>query len=119
MQELSGKGADDPRGAEASVLFCYQDGKFLSALAAILGGSDSLVFTAGIGENAPPFRSRIREGMEFLGIRLNPPLNSANAAVISTESSRVRVRVMKTDEAIMIARYMKGLIRSRASPMTR
>ena len=119
MQELLGKEAGDPRAAEASVLFCYQDRKFLSALAAILGGLDTLVFTAGIGENAPPFRSRVCEGMEFLGIRLGPPLNSADAAVISTECSHVRVRVMKTDEAIMIARYIKDLIRSGALPMTR
>lgn len=77
----------------------------------MLSGLDTLVFTGGIGENAASIRSRICEGMEFLGIRLDPALNSANAAVISTEGSHVRVRVMKTDEAIMIARYTEDLIR--------
>jgi acetate kinase len=69
------------------------------------------VFTAGIGENAPSIRRRICEGLEFLGIRLDPALNTANAVVISAETSTVRVRVMKTNEAIMIARYTQDLIR--------
>jgi len=116
MQELLGKEADDPRAAEAIALFCYQARKFLGALATVLSGLDTLVFTAGIGENAPSIRSRICEGMEFLGIRLDPALNRSNAAVISAEGSHVRVRVMKTDEAIMIARYTEDLIRSGALP---
>ncbi|HVB58064.1 MAG TPA: hypothetical protein VNE63_16785 [Candidatus Acidoferrales bacterium] len=77
----------------------------------------SLVLTAGIGENAPSIRSRICEGLEFLGIRLDPSLNAANAAVISAENSTVRVRVMKTDEAIMIARYTQDLINGDAPPV--
>jgi acetate kinase len=119
MQELLGKEADDPRAAEAIALFCYQARKFLGALAAVLSGLDTLVFTAGIGENAPSIRSRICEGMEFLGIRLDPALNRANAAVISAEGSLVRVRVMKTDEAIMIARSTDDLIRIGAPPVPR
>ena len=111
MQELLAKETGDHRAAEAIALFCYQARKFLGSLAAVLSGLDTLVFTGGIGENAPSIRSRICEGMEFLGIRLDPALNSANAAVISTEGSHVRVRVMKTDEAIMIARYTEDLIR--------
>lgn len=111
MQDLLSKEANDPHAAEAIALFCYQAKKFLGSLAAVLGGVETLVFTAGIGENAPSIRSCICEGLEFLGIRLNSALNNANAAVISTEGSLVQVRVMKTDEDIMIARYAEELIR--------
>lgn len=114
MRELLDKEAGDPHAAEAVALFCYQARKFLGSLTTVLNGLDTLVFTAGIGENAPSIRSRICEGLEFLGIRLDPALNAANAAVISAESSTVRVRVMKTDEAIMIARYTQDLIRTDA-----
>jgi len=117
MRELLS--SDDPRAAEAIDLFVYRIGRELGALVACLGGLDALVFTAGIGENAPSIRSRICEGMEFLGIRLDPALNRANAAVISAEGSHVRVRVMKTDEAIMIARYTDDLIRIGAPPVPR
>ena len=116
MQELLAKETGDHRAAEAIALFCYQARKFLGALAAVLSGLETLVFTGGIGENAPSIRSRICEGLEFLGIRLDPALNSANAAIISTERSHVRVRVMKTDESIMIARYTEDLIRRGTPP---
>jgi acetate kinase len=111
MQDLSNKETDDPRAAEAIALFCYQAKKFLGSLAAVLGGVDTLVFTAGIGENSPSIRSRICEGLEFLGIRLNSERNSANAPVISAEGSPVQVRVMKTDEDVMIARYTEEVLR--------
>ncbi|MGH9620770.1 MAG: acetate/propionate family kinase, partial [Bryobacteraceae bacterium] len=79
------------------------------ALAAILGGVDTLVFTAGIGENAASIRSRICEGLEFIGIRLDPAQNEANAPVISAPESASEVRVIKTNEEIMIARYTDEL----------
>ena len=63
-----------------------------------------MVFAGGIGENAPPVRARICEGLGFLGIKLNETRNAKNAAVISTDKSRATVRVIRTDEELMIAR---------------
>ena len=71
MHDLLRREADDPHAAEAIELFCYQAKKFSAALAAVLGGLDTLVFTAGIGTNAPAVRWRICQGLEFLGIRLD------------------------------------------------
>jgi len=65
---------------------------------------DTLVFAGGIGENAPAVRARICEGLNFLGIELDKSRNTETAGVISTENSRVTVRVIRTDEELMIAR---------------
>jgi acetate kinase len=69
-----------------------------------MGGLDTLVFAGGIGENAPPVRARICNGLEFLGIELAGRHNAANDGVISSANSRVDVRVIHTDEELMIAR---------------
>src|SRR3712207_7927224 len=69
MRDLLSREASDPRAAEAVALFCYGAKKFLGALAAVLGGLDTLIFTGGIGEHAGPVRERVCEGLEFLGIR--------------------------------------------------
>jgi acetate kinase len=110
MEELLEKEANDPHAAEAITLFCYQAKKFLGALAAVLGGLDTLVFTGGIGENAPAIRERICQGMEFLGIHLDAARNQANIPIISLASSPVAVRVMTTDEELIIARHTVALI---------
>jgi acetate kinase len=65
---------------------------------------DTLVFAGGIGENAPPVRARICDGLGFLGIELEEKRNAANDGVISAEHSRVAVRVIRTDEELMIAK---------------
>jgi acetate kinase len=104
MQDLLAREAEDSGAAEAIELYCYQARKHLGALAAVLGGLDTLVFTAGIGENAAPIRARICAGLEFLGISLHLGRNQMNKSVISGPESRVTVRVMKTDEDLMIAR---------------
>jgi acetate kinase len=104
MQELLAEEATSPHAAEAIALFCYVAKKFLGALAAVLGGLDTLIFTAGIGENAPAVRQRICEDMGFLGIELDRLRNEQNAATISPEHGRVSVRVIKTNEELMIAR---------------
>jgi acetate kinase len=111
MQVLLGKEEENPNAAEAIDLFCYQARKFLGALAAVLGGLDTLIFTGGIGENAPPIRWRICQDMAFLGIELDADLNAANAAVISKQGRPVTVRVMKTNEELMIARHTMDVIR--------
>ena len=69
-----------------------------------------MIFTAGIGENAPTIRERICQDMSFLGIHLDPERNAANAGIISRENDPVTVRVMKTDEDLMIARHTYTLI---------
>jgi acetate kinase len=96
--------ATDVRAAEAVALFCYQVKKWIGAYAAVLGGLDTLVFAGGIGENAPLVRARICAGLEFLGIEIEEGRNAANENVISAGTSRVAVRVMHTDEELMIAR---------------
>jgi len=103
MRDLLGRQSADVRAAEAVELFCYQARKLIGAFAAALGGLDTLVFAGGIGENAPEVRARICDGLEFLGIELEEKQNTADADVISTESSRVAVRVIRTDEEWMIA----------------
>jgi acetate kinase len=110
MRDLLAHEANDTRAAEAVALFCYQARKWLGAFAAALGGLDTLVFAGGIGENAPIVRTRICEGLGFLGIALSESRNADNAGVISTEESRVTVRVIPTDEDLMIARLVRSLL---------
>lgn len=115
MRDLLGCETQDARAAEAVALLCYQVKKWIGAFAAALGGLDMLVFAGGIGENAPTVRARICEGLSFLGIELNESHNAETAGVISTGSSRATVRVIRTDEALMIAR---SVLRSGAAIMT-
>ena len=104
MRDLLAKETADVRAAEAVTLFCYQAKKWIGSFVAALGGLDTLVFSAGIGENCPPVRARICEGLGFLGLELNDSRNTESAAVISTDTSRVKVCVIRTDEELMIAR---------------
>ena len=104
MRDLLAREAADPRAADAVALFCYQAKKWIGAYAAALGGLDTLVFAGGIGENSAPVRERICERLGFLGIELDAARNTAGAGVISSESSRVSVHVIRTDEELMIAR---------------
>jgi acetate kinase len=110
MRDLLMQEESDPRAAEAIALFCYQARKWIGALAAVLGGLDTLVFSAGIGENAPIIRARICAGLEFLGVVLDESANAANQPVISTDESRVKVRVMRTDEEREIAESVTQLL---------
>jgi len=104
MHDLLAREAEDVRAAEAVAMFCYQAKKWIGAYAAVLGGLDTLVFAGGIGENAAPVRARICAGLEFLGIELDEARNAAHADVISTAGSPATVRVVRTDEELMIAR---------------
>ncbi|HXI83465.1 MAG TPA: acetate/propionate family kinase [Verrucomicrobiae bacterium] len=104
MRDLLAQEANDVRAAEAVALFCYQVKKWIGSFAAALGGLNTLVFAGGIGENMPAIRARICEGLDFLGIELHEARNAKNAAQISTTSSQVAVRVIRTDEELMIAR---------------
>jgi acetate kinase len=110
MRELLAREADDRRAAEAVALFCYQAKKWIGAFAAALGGLDTLVFTGGIGENDPVIRARICDGLGFLGIELDQQRNAANAEQISGKGSRVAVRVIRTDEELIIAKSVCRLL---------
>ena len=101
----------DARAAEAVSLFCYQAKKWIGSYAAALGGLNTLVFAGGIGENAPVIRKRICEGLGFLGITLHPTRNANNASVISTDTGRVVVRVIRTDEERMIAQSVIRILK--------
>ena len=106
MRDLIAVEATEVRAAEAINLFCYQVRKWIGSFAAALGGLDTLVFAAGIGENAPLVRQRICEGLGFLGVDLDATRNTENARLISPDSGRVKVRVIPTNEELMIARYV-------------
>lgn len=95
--------SDDPHAAEAVELFVYHIVKHLGALAAVMGGLDALVFTAGIGEHAPEIRARVCRRAEWLGIRLDPNANDTGGPRISTGDSAVSAWVIPTDEERMIA----------------
>lgn len=103
FRDLLAQERSEPRAAEAVALFCYQIGKWIGALAAVLGGLDTLVFSAGIGEHSPVVRSRSCAGLKFLGIVVDDARNDANEPVISKEGSPVTVRVIHTDEEREIA----------------
>ncbi len=104
MRDLLKAEADDVRARDAVALFCYQVKKCIGAYAAALGGLDTLVFAGGIGEKAPVVRARICTGLGFLGIELDAARNEKNADVISKDSGRVKVRVIRTNEELVIAR---------------
>ncbi len=106
MRDLLDCEERDERAAEAVAVFCYRARKLIGAYAAALGGLDTLVFSGGIGENAPLVRARICEGLSFLGIDLNESRNAAAEDVVSIGKSRVIVRVIRTDEELMIARLV-------------
>jgi acetate kinase len=110
MRDLLAKESDDIRASEAVALFCYQAKKWLGAYAAALGGVDTLIFAGGIGENCPVVRSRICDGLEFLGIQIEKKQNMDNSSVISTNNGKVTIRIIHTDEELMIAKTVKHIL---------
>jgi acetate kinase len=110
LRDLLARESDDVRAAEAVALFCYQAKKWIGSFAAALGGLDTLVFAGGIGENSPLIRSRICDQLGFLGIELGEERNTKSAPLISTDGGRVAVRVIRTDEEIMIARSVARVL---------
>jgi acetate kinase len=99
----------DPRAALAVDVFCYQARKYVGALAAVLGGLDTLVFTGGIGEKSAGVRAEICHGLEHLGVELDEEENERHAEVISTQGGGCVVRVVRTDEDLVIARHTAAL----------
>ncbi|ACS39718.1 MULTISPECIES: acetate/propionate family kinase [Methylorubrum] len=94
---------------EAVDLFCYRARLHVGALTAALGGLDRLVFTGGIGANAPEIRARIGCGLEYLGVRLDGVRNRSGATEISPDWADVVVQVIPTDEELMIARHTRRI----------
>ena len=111
MRDLLERAPNNGDAELAVAVFCYTAQKFLGSLAAALGGLDVLVFTGGIGEQAPQIRERICSDLAFLSVRVDPQRNATNAAVISPDGARVTVRVCATDEDLMIARHTKRLLK--------
>ena len=114
LRDLLAIETTDVRAAEAVALFCYQVRKWIGAFAAALGGLDTLVFAGGIGENNAVIRERVCAGLDFLGITLEESRNAVHAAIISTDASPVTVRVIPTDEALMMARAVSEVTRTAA-----
>jgi acetate kinase len=102
MQDLLQVEAQDARAAEAIAAFCYQVKKYIGAYMAVLGGLDILVFSGGIGENAPVIRERICKGMGYAGITLDPSANEQNRLMVSAANSGVKIYIIPTDEEGMI-----------------
>lgn len=113
MEKLLEIESHDQRAKEAVDIFCYQVKKSIAALAATIGGLDTLVFTGGMGENAPKIRERICEGLEFLGIEIDHTQNGQSARLISSSASRAGVHVIHTNEAQTIARQTSEIISSK------
>jgi len=111
MRDLLAHEADDVRAAEAVALFCYQAKKWIGSFAAALGGLETLIFAGGIGENASCVRARICDGLGFLGVELSETRNAEAPGVISTDASAVMVRVIRTDEDLMIARSVRRILK--------
>ena len=127
MRALLARETTDVRAAEAVALFCYQAKKWVGAFAAALGGLDTLVFAGGIGEHAPVVRSRICDGLGFLGVELDAEANRRNEAVISAIAGRVTRpghshgrgaddRTLRVSRARCRAMTARAVHRSRGAP---
>ncbi|MFY0677449.1 MAG: acetate/propionate family kinase [Neptuniibacter sp.] len=98
--------SDQPEAEEAIDMFCYRAALEIGRLSAALQGLEQLVFTGGVGENDADVRCRILQRCEWLGISISPQANTEASGVISTENSKVRVRVIPTNEETMIATHV-------------
>lgn len=110
MRELMAREREDARAAEAVALFCYQARKWICAFTGTLEGLDALIFSGGIGENSWQVRERICTGLGFLGLELDAQANAAGADVISSEKSKVTVRMIRTDEESIIAQTVLRIL---------
>ena len=108
MRELLA--SNTPEAQLAMDYFVYRAAKEIGSLAAVLGGIDGLVFTAGIGENSPEVRRRICEACLWLGVELDTEANAGNSPRISRSQSKVSAWVIPTNEELMIARHTGALL---------
>jgi acetate kinase len=115
MRTLLGRAGTDPRARLAVSMFEYAVRKAVGALATALGGVDVLVFTGGIGAGAAEVRSEVCEGLEYLGIHLDQERNARGERVVTSHSSPCAVHVIPTDEALVIARHARRVVRGPSS----
>lgn len=101
---------DVPEAAEAINFFCHHARRHLAGLTASLGGLDRLVFTGGIGANSPEIRSRICDGLAYLGLEIDTNRNVGLERVVSPDRSPVLIEAFKTDEELVIARHAQVLL---------
>lgn len=99
-----------PHAREALDLLTYRVARHIGALAAVLGGLDGIVFTAGVGENAAPIRAAIMQRCAWLGVTPDAAANERHALRISAAGSAVAVHVIPTDENLMIARHTRAVL---------
>jgi len=110
---------DDRRVRLAIEIFCYRARKYIGAFLACMGGADAVVFTGGIGENAPEIRARICEGMEWAGLKIDPEKNQPTVAregLISSDDSKLLAYAIPTDEELLIARDTVRVIHGQPHP---
>ena len=110
MRDLLDAESKNDQARLAVELFCYSARKHIGALTAALGGLDMIVFTGGIGLHSPEIRERISAGLDFLGIRLDHEKNLNHAGIISTDTSKVVVKVIETNEEVMIVRQTRSVL---------
>ena len=105
FRDLAAAAADgNKRAALAVDMFSYDVKKYIGSYAAVMGGVDALVFTAGVGENDSDVRKKVTDGLEFLGIKIDEAKNNTRGTVdITAEGGKVKVLVIPTDEELMIA----------------
>src|SRR5690606_26137206 len=96
----------EPHARQALDVFVYRIAREIGSLAAALGGVETMVFTAGVGENAAAIRARVCDLSAWLGVRLDEAANNAGARLVSRPDSAVKVLVIPTDEQIVIARRL-------------
>jgi acetate kinase len=118
LRDLMEARSTNPAAQEAVDLFCYSARKALGSLVAVLDGVETLIFTGGIGENDAVCRAAICAGLSHLGLRLDNRANEQNQEIISAPGSSVAVRVMKTNEELVIARQTARLAFPPAKPNT-
>ena len=103
-----------PDAALAIAMFCHRARREIGALAAVLGGMDSLVFTGGIGEHSAVIRQEICRGLEHLGVMLDTEANQMDAPIVSLPGAPSSVRVIETNEDLMVARHTRDVLQGRA-----
>ena len=118
MRDIDQRASEGDEACRLAIrVFCHRLRKYIGAYAAVMGGVDAIVFTAGIGENSAWVREQVMQRLSFLGVRLDEDLNRGAkvdqenpVSVISTDHSRTRLLVVATDEAHAIARDAEDLV---------